>query len=57
MWGRFKGAAAESTVEAGAVPPITGSSVGVPSGTAEAPVGEVEAPPNHRGKGSGASPV
>jgi hypothetical protein len=42
---RVEGSASESTLEVGTEPPVTGSSVEVPSGTAEAPVGAVEAPP------------
>jgi hypothetical protein len=37
----------ESTVEVGAEPPVTGSSVEVSAGTAEAPVGAVDVPPAH----------
>jgi hypothetical protein len=40
-------AAMESTVEVGAEPPVTGSSVEVSAGTAEAPVGAVDVPPAH----------
>jgi hypothetical protein len=42
---RAEGAAAESTLEVGAEPPVIGSSVRVPTGTAEAPIGTVEVPP------------
>jgi hypothetical protein len=39
-----------SILEAGAEPPVAGSSVEVPAGTVEAPVGAVEAPPPFKEK-------